>query len=515
MALTPDEIRELAENDLYTFACLINPHRVYGEIHKRLFDWWTREEARENQLALLPRDHQKSHCVAVRVVWDITRNPAETFLYVSATSALAEKQLYAIKKMMTSPIYQRYWPEMLHPDEGKREKWSSTEIAVDHPIRTKEGVRDSTVLAAGLTTNTTGFHCTKAVLDDVVVPMNVSTQEGRDKVEMMYSQLSSIETTEANEYVVGTRYDPRDLYGKLLDMEEEVYDEDGEIAGKRKVYEVFEEVVEDSVDRDGSGQYLWPRQRRKDGKYFGFDKTILARKRAKYTDRYQFFAQYYNDPNDAANAPIRHEWFQYYDKKFLTQEGCNWYVRDKKLNIIAAMDFAFSVRKRADFTTVVVAGMDDNSNIYVLDIDRFKTDSIREMFEHVIKMYERWDFRKLRAEVSISQKPIVKEFRNLMSDVGVFFSIDEYRPTRHDGTKEERIDAALTSRYENQRVWHYKGGNVQLLEDELIQAKPQHDDIKDALASAVNVLYAPSKRTSRTQQSNVIQMSRFGGIANG
>lgn len=204
-SLTKDDIRVMAENDLLVFARLVNPHREYGAIHDELFHWLTREEARDNQLVLLPRDHQKSHCIAVRVAWEITRNPETTILYVSATSTLAEKQLYAIKNILSSPTYTRYWPEMIHPDEGKREQWTANSISVDHPKRKAEGVRDSTILAAGLTTTITGQHCNIAVLDDVVVPGNAYTKDGRDKVASVYSQLASIETTDAKEWVVGTR----------------------------------------------------------------------------------------------------------------------------------------------------------------------------------------------------------------------------------------------------------------------------------------------------------------------
>lgn len=514
--LTRDEIRQMAEDDLLLFARLINPNRVYGAVHEEIFRWWTREEAKDNQLVLLPRDHQKSHCVAVRVAWEITRDPATTILYVSATAGLAEKQLYAVKNILTSKIYRRYWPEMVHEQEGKRERWTTTEICVDHPLRAKEGVRDSTIYAAGLTTNVTGFHCQIAVLDDLVVPTNAYTASGRESVAAMYSQLSSIETTDAKEWVVGTRYHPDDLYNSLLDMEEEIYNMDGELIDAKKVYEVFERVVEDSVSRDGSGEFLWPRQRRDDGKYFGFDAAQLARKRAKYQDKSQFYAQYYNDPNDPLNAPIVRDWFQYYDKKNIECINGNWYYKDRRLNIIAAIDFAFSVRKKSDFTAIVVIGVDFENNIYVLDIIRFKTDMIKTMFEKLLEVHNKWDFRKVRAEVSVGQGTIVTQFREYMKDYGVFFSIDEHRPTRHDGTKEERIDMALRPRYENLTVWHYKGGNCQLLEEELGLAHPEHDDMKDALASAVSIAKAPMRQRAK-QKSNVIPMGaigshRFGGI---
>ena len=181
-----DRIRKLAEEDLLSFAKLVNPGRMYGEIHERVFEWFTRPSAKDNQLVLLPRDHQKSHCAAVYAAWVLTKSPTETILYVSATSGLAEKQLYAIQNILTSPVYRKYWPDMVNKNKFDRELWNNNEIAVDHPIRKKEGVRDPSIKAAGLTTNITGFHATYVFLDDVVVPGNAYTEEGSRKVVIMY-----------------------------------------------------------------------------------------------------------------------------------------------------------------------------------------------------------------------------------------------------------------------------------------------------------------------------------------
>ena len=143
-----EDIKQRAIGDLKLFARLVNPKRVYGCIHDELFDYW-QYGGKENTLVLLPRDHQKSHCLAVKTAWEIVKEPWETQLYVSATADLAEKQIYAIKNMLDSAIVRRYWPDLIHPEEGKREKWTAMEIAVDHPSRKEEGVRDPTIKAAG------------------------------------------------------------------------------------------------------------------------------------------------------------------------------------------------------------------------------------------------------------------------------------------------------------------------------------------------------------------------------
>jgi hypothetical protein len=508
-----DQIREAAEADLTTFIKLIHKGRVLGAIHEEVISWWTREDAKSHQLLLLPRDHMKSALIAYRVAWMLTKNPHYRILYISSTSNLAEKQLGFIKQILTDKTYRMFWPEMTHPEEGKREKWTSTEISVDHPKRKEEAVRDPSIFIAGLTTGITGFHCDIAVLDDVVVRENAHTEDGRGKVRSQYSLLSSIEGTEPQEWVVGTRYHPKDLYNDLQEMEYEVYNEGGEIIATEKLYETMERQVEDMGD--GTGEFLWPRQQRYDGRWFGFDVSILSKKKAQYLDRMQFRAQYYNNPNDPDNCAIDRAYFQYYDQKYLSRKDGKWFFQAQRLNVFASIDFAYKLNARADYTSVVVIGVDSDFNYYVLDISRFKTELISEYFAEILRLHQKWDFRKIRAEVTAAQSIIVKDLKeNYIRKHGLALSIDEHKPTRHQGSKEERIEAILQPRYANMQMWHYYGGNCQVLEEELVLQNPPHDDVKDALASVVDVSVAPANMQRHSNRNNlrVITNSRFGGI---
>lgn len=508
-----DDIREAAEQDLVTFIRLVAPQRVLGSVHEELCRWWNREDAKTHQLTLLPRDHGKSAMIAYRVAWELTRDPTLRVLYISATSNLAQKQLSFIKSIFTSDIHRRYWPDYVHYDEGKREKWTMTEISLDHPKRKAESVRDPSIFTGGLTTSLTGLHCDIAVLDDVVVYENAYTQEGRDKVKSQYSLLSSIEGANAREWVVGTRYHPKDLYSELLSMEEDIYNSSGEIIAAEPIYETFERAVENTGD--GTGEFLWPRQIRHDGKAFGFDIQILAKKRAQYLDKTQFRSQYYNDPNDPDNRPIDYDKFQYFQKEHLTNTHGSWYYRDRKLNVFAAVDFAYSLRRKADYTAIVVIGVDFENNVYVLDIDRFRTDKISEYFSHILELLNRWDFKKLRAEVTAAQAAIVQELKDsYIRPHGLMLKIEEHKPTRHSGSKEERMAAVLEPRYDNLSIYHYKGGNCQLLEEELVSNNPPHDDIKDALASCIEIAVRPSSNMhKRTSTNNIVYSERFGGVS--
>lgn len=510
-----EEKRIKAESDLEFFINLVHPKRMLGNVHREVIRWWSKceQESNRHQLLLLPRDHMKSALVAYRVAWELTKDPTLRVLYISSTSNLATKQLKFIKDIFTCDAYRAYWPDMVHKDEMKREKWTEREISLDHPLRKEWSIRDPSIFTAGLTSNIVGLHCDIAVMDDVVVAGNAYTEEGREKVKDQYSLLSSIETVNAREWVVGTRYHPRDLYNDIVEMEVETYDELGNVISTSPLFQKFERQVESAGD--GTGEFLWPRQQGADGKWFGFDAKILAAKRAQYLNRIHFRAQYYNDPFDIDSSPIQRDLFQYYDRVHLFAKDGRWFFKNERLNVVAAVDFAYTTNKRSDFSSIVVVGVDGKQNYYVLDIDRFRTDKISDYFGRILKLYEKWGFRKIRTEVTAAQEVIVKDLKeNYIRPMGLSLVVEEFRPSRWQGSKEERILATLEPKYANHQIWHYLGGHCQVLEEELLFANPSHDDVKDALASAIDFAVAPVDLFKMKKENQPVYHfhGRFGGV---
>lgn len=510
------EVRERALNDLYFFATLVNKGYVYGSVHREIYAWMQEynlfgggEDITSNKLIMLPRAHLKSHMVATWCAWIITKHPEITILYVSATAELAETQLYAIQNILGSQVYQRYFPEYINPQEGKREKWSVKKMSIDHIKRKQEGVRDATIATAGLTTNTTGWHADIIVADDLVVPENAYTEEGRENVSKKASQFTSIRNAGGFTMACGTRYHPKDIYAVWKDQVYDDYSVEGILLDRKPVWEIKEYVVETD------GLFLWPRTIRSDGKAFGFDMRVLSRIKAEYSDRVQFYAQYYNDPNDPGSERISQDKFQYYSPRFLTKDGSVWKYNGKRLNIYAAVDFAYSLTRQADYTAIVVIGIDCDSNIYVLDIDRFKTNKMIEYFERIAKLHSTWKFKKIQAEVTAAQATIVESIKGYVREKGLSLSVVEFRPSRAEGSKEQRIAAVLEPKYDNYQMWHREGGENLILEEELTQARPAHDDIKDALASAVSIAVSPARNKAKDIVDFFTagaKFNRFGGV---
>lgn len=506
MKLTRDELKKQAEDDLWTFAVLVNPGRLYGDVHRQVFHWLQNNEV--SQLLLLPRGHMKSHCIAVWTAWWITKHPETTILYVSATEKLALQQLYAIKGILESDVYRRYWPEMIHADEAKREKWSATEIKVDHPARKQTGVRDATCMACSIGTNTTGLHCDVLVLDDLVVPDNAYTAEGREWVSASYSQFASIANPGAIFKACGTRYHPKDIYGDWLETMVEEYDDEGQITGEKPDWAVMEHAVHDE-----NNTFLWPRTKDpKSGKWYGFDIRELAKIRARYlkaNQRSQYHAQYFNDPNDESSARIETTKFNYWTPKKLTNDGTQWYYSGEPLSVFLGGDYAYTTGTRSDYTAYAVVGVTPRNIKLVLDLHQFKTSKYEDYFQELFRLHRKWQFRKGKVEVNGGANVIVNYIKDRVRDEGLLLSLEVKNQSANKG---ERTAAILEPEYEQQSVLHPQGGFTNEYEEQLTLARPAHDDLRDAVTIAFEIAKPPGMRHVKpdTQRHNVVH-ARFGG----
>jgi hypothetical protein len=120
----------------------------------------------------------------------------------------------------------------------------------------------------------------------------------------------------------------------------------------------------------------------------------------------------------------------------------------------------------------------------------------------------------MRAETTVAQVAIVKQLKELVKQHGLSLSIEEYRPNKTQGNKQERIASTLEPRYDNMSMWHYRGGNTQILEEELSSRNPAHDDVIDALASVVDMAIKPSRTIKRQNTQNIVWANnRFRGAS--
>ena len=518
------ELRLFYEGSLFEFAKYINPHYAYSDIHEEVFHWLENPDQHLNLLLLLPRGHLKSHCIAVYCAWRLAKVPWWTMVYLTAGDDLAQVQMASIKAMLTCDRFRLLWPTHVNLEESKREKWATREINLDHPTRKDRSIRDFSLIIKTLGSSATGLHCDELIIDDIVVPQNAYTEAGRKLVQQSVADFTSVKNTGAMTKACGTRYAGNDMYSAWIEAVYEVVNQEtGEIIGTKKLWNVFEAVVEDSEEHDGTGTYLWPRIQSRNGSWYGWDQQILAIKKAEYIqagERAQFYSQYYNDPNYGGDDAIGAEGFQYIRSRSLTKAGDHIYAFGRRLEVIAAMDCAWTDdtglsrrKKGSDWTAIVVVGMDADGFYYVLDISIFRTSKFHEYYRKLINLHNIWKFRKVYIETNSAGRLIKQELDTQIKENGYNIITFGKNRGKNDGTKEERWAMILEPKYEAKLVYHRRCGYIHAMEDQLRKQRPKYDDIKDALTIALENIRKPKNWSRTIESSGTVKTanSRFGG----
>ena len=508
--------REILEANLFAFAKYINPHYCYGDIHEEVFNWLQQDGRNLHQLLLMPRAHLKSHCIAVWCVWQITRDPCTSIVYLSAGEDLASVQITSIKNMLTCPRYTKLWPEMINKEEAKRDKWAAWGFNVDHPLRKERGIRDLTLIIKTVKANFTGLHCDVMVFDDVVVPNNAYTETGRREVKAAVSQCASIKNPGALTKAVGTVYHPSDIYDDFKKSKIKTWNEElGDFDSEEALWEVKEYEVEDHGDMTGT--YLWPRTISPvDGKGYGFSAKVLAGVQSQYFslgENAQFYAQYYNKCNDPSSEKLNRDSFMFYDPANIKFYDGHFYMKDRRLYIFSAMDVAWTVNKGSDYTAIGVIGVDADWNIFVLGLDRFKTQDYDVYYRRVEALHQQWGFKKLHIETNAGGTLVANEVKRRLRQNGSTLMVIGKAATGNEGKKEEKHDAILIPRAKNGQLFFAKGGLTQVAIEEIVLERPPHDDLKDVLTSCIAHATAPLKQQTYQPDSKVKRTyhKRFGG----
>ena len=510
-----EEYRQMAVNDFASFVKLIAPYQVLGHCHEDLCRWM-QEHPEDYKLVLWPRDHGKSRYAAFYTAWQLVRNPAISIIYASATSKLSEKMLTFIKtKILLSTKFKEYFPNMINEMEGQRAKWTGSEIIIDHPLRDEVGSSDPTIMTAGVGANITGHHCDLMIFDDVVVHKNTIQEgaTGRDKVNAWVAAMASILSADNDCLIVGTRYHPKDAYKSMIEETHEIFDEEtDELISEKSTYVVSQANVEQD------GHYLWPRKVSKMGKAYGFNKNVMSKKKSQYVSKgqvTQFYAQYYNDPNDKSSAPISRDLFRYYSKDELDENSGHWSIGGDLLTNFLAIDLAATVGSRSDYTALLAGGITEDSVKYLLEAIRYKTDKISETIDKVEILYSKWRFKAIRIEAVGGFKLVAEDMKVQLENRGVRIPIEIHNPgTVH---KDIRNLNVLEPAYQSQSVFHYRGGTAELLEEEIVSVNPAHDDLRDAWAMCLDPSFMKvTKRMKVIKRSNVLKFnSKYGGVEYG
>ena len=167
-------------------------------------------------------------------------------------------------------------------------------------------------------------------------------------------------------------------------------------------------------------------------------------------------------------------------------------LRIRELNIYMTVDLAISQKKTADYTAIMVVGVNKDNHWFILDCSYGRFDPTQTIDE-IFKMVGKWSPQKVGVEKVAYQAAMSHFLEKEMPRRNMFFTITQLKAQRK---KEERI-SALQPRFTSGAVWipENAGDWWNELSGEML-AFPNgiHDDLLDALAYVEQISVTPIKR---------------------
>ena len=448
----PDAIRELtqgfAKGDLFYLLVFILGRKDCDRD-------WIYMRCREVQampdgyLDLWAREHYKSTIITFGLtILNILNDPEITVGIFSHTRPIAKGFLRQIKREFESnEKLKALFPEIFYQNPSKESpKWSEDDGII---VKRKGNPAVATVEAWGLVDGQpTSKHFKLMVYDDVVTKESVSNPDMISKVTQAWELSRNLTSEGGKTRHIGTRYHYNDTYRSIM-------------------------------DKGAATPRIYPATR--DGKIDGVP-VLLSRERLmekrKEMGPYVFGAQMMLDPKGDNVQGFKQEWLRYWP--------ANTYAN---LNKILLVDPANEKDKGSDYTVMIVIGLGEDENFYVIEFYRDRL-SLTQRANLLFKLHR--DFRPYFVGYEkYGMQSDIQHFKDRMDRENYRFAI---RELAGNTAKNDRI-RTLVPLFESNQIYipdfcihqNYEGVQEDLtrifVNDEYLAFPvPVHDDMLDCLA---------------------------------
>lgn len=472
-----------AQSDLLRFAKLMMPHpddpddpnksqymvAKHHEVMAYALDKVDKGEYPRLIVTMPPR-HGKSQLVSkIFLAWLMGRNPYESVAFATYNEDFAGDFGREVRNMIQSPAFGSIFPEF----ELRKGSASAGRLV------SKEGGTAVFVGRGGSLTGR-GFH--KGVIDDPFKDSDEAESNTiRDKAWEWFTKVFMTRqmSVGASVIITLTRWHEDDIVGRLTDPQNPHYDE--QEARKWKIINFPFFALENDPLKRKPGEVLWPERFSEE---FGEAQRRLNPR--------GFEALYQQRPSPEEGTYFRKAWFQYYDDP----------PKNDDMRIYAASDHAVATGERNDKTAMVVAGVDKNGDIYILDCVWERIDA-QQQVEKMIGLMRKWKPQYWWAEKQHMGQALGPFLRKRKMEEGVNTVIEEVHASKDKETRARSLQGLMADR----RVWWPRRSWWRLAAEDEILKFPHgtFDDFVDAaswLGMKVQQMYAahiikPEKEITR------------------
>lgn len=438
--------RRMLLDDPALFIVTYFSHRIsrLEDFHLRLIRAAT-EEARA--LILYPAGHGKTTLVSTLLpIWEVCKNPDTRIAIIGKNDTEVEGIMQVIQAEMTvnDELVRDFGPFRPPPEDNK--PWALGRMSVaGRQIRAKEPT--ITVFGSGAKT-VLGYRTDHTICDDVITDKNSATPDQREKIKNWFDLCveTGPEHIDSRLTVVGTRFDPADLYGDLEELEDEganlwyTMREDaivdlctcghglrnhmhgsGRCSKCRKC-----EVATPSGDWESLWGVRWPRKR-------------LMQQKVK-VGTLNFNKRYRNIAVDASRMVFKEEYVKGGSLGGITFPGCldrSYKVGDVEDNWrkVGGFDPAVGTTRTAKFCahTVLALGscVDHDRCFWVVDLERLQL-TLPQQVDMILAKHDEYKLMMSIVEANSYQAGLCQAIDQKMIEAGQAFKVDAHYTSRQN-----------------------------------------------------------------------------------
>ena len=396
----------------------------------------------------MPPRHGKTEIASKRFIpFFAGRCPGKSVIFGTYNDKFSQDVGRAVRDVILHPATRQAFPDLALKDDSQ---------ASDRLETTSGGV----LAFVGRGGTTTGRGADLFVIDD---PFKDSAEADsptiRESAWTWFNRVAGtrLMTDKGAIIIIGTRWHPDDIIGRLTDPSSDFYDPDE--AAEWRIIDLPALAREDDPLGRKPGEALWPAR-------FGAAFLNSIRRR----DPRGFSALYQGRPNPEGGTFFHEKWLTTYRREELPQN----------LRIYAASDHAVSLTKGSDKTCLLPVGIDEDDNIWVLPDVIWRNMNAEQTVEAMLQIIRQRKPLYWWAERSHISKSIGPFLRKRMLETGLFCTIIEVTPISDKQTRAQSIQGRMSTgkvRWPSFAPWWMAA------RDELLRfPHDKHDDLVDAIA---------------------------------
>lgn len=452
-----NEFKSSVQNNLYAFAKGILHYKdLTPRTHKDFCDWLQNPNSKM-KLGLMPRGHFKTSIEIANLIRLLTLDQNRRILLVSESGINAEAMLGEVKDhIANNQILQLLFHEIIPKSFGRN--WNSDSILIP---RTKLGIRENSIEAAGVGSKLVSRHYTDIFGDDIISDEAMYSPAVMSKAKDFVNRCISltVEPLEDTICFIGTRWHFDDVYSHIMDK-----------------YPSCDVFIRKAIvhGKDGSPEPFFPER---------FSMEMFQR--IIENDPDQWATQYANDPMDSSVVDFDRKWLQYFeftkdrDIYYSDDSGLRYIQPIDELSIYTHIDPSLGEDPHNDFTAIVTVGLNCYKQIFVLDAWQGRIDAIVTT-NKILDAAEYWWPRKTIIESNAYQKSLMQYVQEEARRRERWIRMEPYNAPSTK-KKPARIRGALGPLFSAKRVW-VRRGLTDFVDQYLSFGRSQHEHLLDAMA---------------------------------